>query len=189
MLVLKRTSAALFASLILASALPALSSASGAVCPGADEQPRAATIARARAATLCLMNAERAERGLRALKQNSRLYRASRRYAARMVQRRFFDHVGPRGDTVVERLRSIGYLPRSVQWTVGENLAWGGQSLGTPREIVRAWMESPGHRRNILARPFREVGIGIALGSPVGGRTDAAATYTAAFGAVRRRRR
>ena len=67
-------------------------------------------------------------------------------------------------------------------WTVGENLAWGSGTRSTPREIVNAWMKSPGHRANILQRRFREIGIGVVFEAPHGS-SSTAATYTTTFGA------
>jgi uncharacterized protein YkwD len=56
----------------------------------------------------------------------------------------------------------------------------------TPREVVAAWMASKGHRANVLRRSFREIGIGIEIGTPVElGPAVSGATYTADFG-VRR---
>jgi uncharacterized protein YkwD len=187
---LRRIFVAASAVLALAGPPASAASASQVACDGADEAPQPETLARARAATVCLINAERAARGIRALTENPEMARASERYSRRMVRRRFFDHVGPHGDTVVERLRAVGYLhlDPSARWAVGENLAWGRRASGTPRQIVRAWMQSPGHRRNILSRRYHEVGLGIALGSPVQGGSDPAATYTTAFGTVRRTR-
>ena len=53
-----------------------------------------------------------------------------------------------------------------LNWAIGENLAWGSGSRGTPRAIVRTWMHSARHRRSILSRRFRDVGIGVAAGAP-----------------------
>ena len=75
---------------------------------------------------------------------------------------------------------------RARGWSLGENIAWGTGRLATAAQIHRSWMNSPGHRANILQRSFREIGIGIETGVPV--RLSAAqsgATYTADFG-VRR---
>jgi len=51
---------------------------------------------------------------------------------------------------------------------------------------VRAWMESPSHRRNVLARRFRELGVGVVSGAPVSRHVSQAATYAHEFGAVSR---
>ena len=52
---------------------------------------------------------------------------------------------------------------------------------GSPESIVKAWMNSPGHRANILNRDFRELGIGFSVGSP-GGDNEPGGIYTADFG-------
>jgi uncharacterized protein YkwD len=96
-----------------------------------------------------------------------------------MVRQRFFDHVSPGGSTMAQRIKRTNYLDGRRGWSLGENLAWGSGSLATPAEIVDGWMHSAGHRRNILDAGFREIGIGIALGSPTGG---AGATYVNDFG-------
>ena len=76
------------------------------------------------------------------------------------------------------------YTPRNAGWALGENLAWGTGRLATPREIMRAWMDSPGHRANIVKRSYREIGIGVVTGVPSD--RGAGATYTADFGVIRR---
>ncbi len=167
---LRLSLAGLLAGLLLAAP------AAAADCPGADIEPVAAHAAGVRAAVVCLTNAERAAAGLGGLVAENRLEAVAQGYAQRMVTERFFGHVGPDGSVLAVRL--AGYL----DWlSVGENLAWGEGSLGTPRSIVAAWMRSPGHRANILTRDFAEVGVGVALGSP-GGSSRPAATYVANYG-------
>ena len=147
-------------------------------CSGAGARPTAANRAKVRSAVVCLVNAERRKRGLPALHSNRRLQSAARKHSQDMRKRHYFAHVTPAGKTDVQRARQAGY---GRFRTLGENLAWGSGSLATPRAIVRSWMQSPGHRANILNRRFRDVGLGIALGAPVRGMRGGA-TYTAAFG-------
>ncbi|HEX2162278.1 MAG TPA: CAP domain-containing protein [Thermoleophilaceae bacterium] len=143
--------------------------------------PRTAPTIRLARAAVCLINARRATRGLPRLRINHRLSRAARWHTQDMVRRSYFGHVSRRGRDVVDRLYGARYLGGRFSWAVGENLAWGSGSLGTPRSIVRAWMKSPGHRRNMLDRRYREIGIGVIAAGPV--RTDIpAATYTTTFG-------
>ena len=151
-----------------------------AACAGASAVPDHAALAKARAATVCLLNEQRRAHGLAPLKVHRRLTRAATRYSRLMVRRGFFDHVGPGGSTMYERVEAAGYR----RWrTLGENLAWGAGPLASPARIVADWMRSPGHRRTILDRRLREVGVGIATGAPEPvGRTPAA-TYTTNFGA------
>jgi uncharacterized protein YkwD len=81
---------------------------------------------------------------------------------------------------MLDRIRHAHYLEGARGWSLGENLAWGTGDVASPARIVDAWMHSPGHRRNILDRRFREIGIGLAPGAP--GRGDGA-TYVTEFGA------
>lgn len=110
---------------------------------------------------LRLINAERAQGGVcggRAfppsspLNHQAQLHKAARAHGIAMSRRGFFDHVGPDGDTPRERINNTGYQGR--MW--GENIAAGQRS---PRSVVRAWMESPGHCQNILNPTFKEIGI------------------------------
>jgi uncharacterized protein YkwD len=169
---------------IVALALGTGSAAAVASAPCADVslRPNSENLDRVRDATLCLLNAERAEHDLAPLRVNDRLTRAAQAYSAKMVRDRFFAHVCPQGSTLKSRIRSAKYLNKSVRdYALGENLAWGSGSLSTPKSIVREWMRSSAHRDAILDDSFRDVGVGVAPGAPrkVRGR---AATYTTEFG-------
>jgi uncharacterized protein YkwD len=166
-----------------AFAVTAAASPAHAACAGADVMPSSAKAAKVRAATLCLLNAQRRSHGLRKLRANGRLRRAAAGYARFMVARDFFAHEGPDGSTPLSRIRSTRYLRGARSWAIGENLAWGTGSFATPRATVRAWMHSPGHRANILNGSFREIGIGVADGAPVSiGAAAPGATYATDFG-------
>jgi uncharacterized protein YkwD len=170
----------IFVAFLLVFALGVPASAGAADCPGADAVPAADNLPVIGQATLCLVNEQRATRGLRGLRESSLLTTASARYSQRMVTQAFFDHEAPDGTTLVERLTSVGYLNGGEDWVVGENIGWGQGPLSTPRSMVTAWMNSPGHRRNILAADYGEIGLGLAMGTP----QDASwgATYTTDFG-------
>jgi uncharacterized protein YkwD len=140
---------------------------------------RSSTANRVDSAVLCLVNAERRRHGLRALKNNARLRRAADRHSSDMVRRHYFDHRSPSGGDVVARARSARYIRSSGSWQVAENIAWGSGRLGTPTAIVRAWMNSAGHRANILRGSLREAGVGVSARTPSGGRGG---TYTMVFG-------
>lgn len=150
-----------------------------AACDGADGAP---TDAAAPAATLCLLNEQRADHGLPAFSESATLDVASGDYARDMVARQFFDHVSPGGGTMVERIKASGWVAATTMWTVGENIAWGSGELGTPASIVDGWMHSAGHRANILNASFTEIGIGLAAGSPRPGIDGPAGTYVTDFG-------
>ena len=180
----RRAATLLATSVAVALAAPAgaQATAQSAACPGADVVPTAANLPLTAQATLCLLNDERATHGLRPVTEAPGLTRPSVAYSQRMVAENFFAHVAPDGATLVDRLVAAGYIERDGDWVVGENIAWGQGDLATPRNIVIAWMNSPGHRHNILTGEFDEIGIGIALGTP--GDPSWGATYTTDFGAV-----
>jgi uncharacterized protein YkwD len=148
----------------------------------ADASPDVSNIAAAQTTTLCLINAQRTRHGLRALVARRELGVASTGLAKDMVARDFFSHVDPDGTTMTDRLRRARWIPSSGSWNAGENIAWGGGYLATPRQIVTSWMASAGHRANILTPAFREAGVGIVSGAPQPGITMSAATYVTDFG-------
>ena len=159
--------------------------AAAPACSYGSAVPAALSARRARAAVLCLVNRERTKRGLRALRRNAKLERAAVRYSRLMVSQSFFEHVSPGGSTLLKRIARVGYTAGG-NWRAGENLAWGTGSRATPAAIVKAWMESPGHRTNMLSRSFREAGVGIASGVPEPGANGGeGATYTLELGARR----
>lgn len=153
-------------------------------CANADLEPAPGNQATIRAAVLCLHNQIRAQRGLPLLRENGKLRKAALGHSSDMVSRRFFEHTAPGGVSMVDRIFAARYVPRNAGWALGENLAWGTGSLATPRGIMRAWMNSPGHKANIVKRAYREIGIGVVTGIPSGG--NRGATYTADFGVIRR---
>ena len=152
-------------------------------CANADVEATKDNLGEIRAAILCLHNQVRAEHDLPALRENKRLRKAAQGHSTDMVRDRFFEHTTPEGATMVDRILRAKYVREDQAWALGENLAWGTGAFGTPRGAIEAWLDSPGHRANLLRRSYREVGIGVVLGVPV---SDAAgATYTVDFGVKR----
>jgi uncharacterized protein YkwD len=164
----------------LAVTLVAAPSAS-AVCASASATPAEVAKRTVVRATLCTLNAERARHGLPRLKLNRKLSAAARMHARDMVRRDYFGHDSLGGGSFVDRIRRSGYLKDAGSWSVGENLAWGSRERSAPRAITAMWMDSAGHRANILSPQFREIGIGFSLGAP--GASGPAATYATEFGA------
>jgi uncharacterized protein YkwD len=163
--------------------LPRVGVGTGAAgCSGTQLQPSTANAGAVKTAILCLLNVERSARKLAPLRTNARLAQAATLHSRDMVARRYFSHVSLSGETFVVRIKRAGYLDGARAWTLGENLAWGSGSLASPTRIVQGWMQSPGHRANILNGQFREIGIGLAFGVPVDG-IDSGATYNTGFGA------
>jgi uncharacterized protein YkwD len=158
-------------------AAPAASAA--AACGSASASLKTASKRQLVRATLCELNVERSRNGLRPLRLNRRLSSAAQGHSRAMARKRFFSHTSLNGASFADRIRSSGYLRGARSWSIGENIAYGSGRLSTPRAIARAWMNSPGHRANILSRSYRAIGIGIAAGTPSGG---GGATYTTDFG-------
>jgi uncharacterized protein YkwD len=155
----------LFAPIVACAALALTAPSAMAACANDDAAPADPGAA---AATLCLLNEQRADNGLKALSGSAVLDRAADAYAADMVKREFFDHVSPGGGTMLDRLKAAGWVPTG-SWSAGENIAWGSGSLATPAAIVDGWMHSAGHRANILTASYTQIGIGIAAGAPQSG--------------------
>jgi len=103
------------------------------------------------------VNASRKANGQRQLDYNPTLGRAAMSHACDMVVNDFFSHQGSNGGTVQARVRQAGYH----DCLVAENLAWGYPSAG---QIVSGWMNSSGHRSNMLHPRATEMGIGITQG-------------------------
>lgn len=101
-----------------------------------------------------LTNQQRAKYGCRALQYDSRLARAAILHSREMAQYGYFSHRGRNGSTFVTRARSAGY-----RYAMSENIAWG---YPTAREVVIAWMRSPGHKRNIINCSAKRIGVGVA---------------------------
>lgn len=102
-----------------------------------------------------LTNAERTKRGLPALKANWQLSRCARYKSQDMINRNYFAHQSPTYGSPFDMIESFGIRMAAG----GENIAMGQR---TPQEVVNAWMNSPGHRGNILSTAFTEIGVGCA---------------------------
>ncbi|MEW2417325.1 sigma-70 family RNA polymerase sigma factor [Streptomyces sp. NPDC046866] len=103
---------------------------------------------------IALVNAERAKAGCGPLKEDSQLRAAAQGHSDDMAARNFFSHTNPDGADPGKRTTAAGY-----RWsTYGENIARGQQS---PESVMDSWMNSPGHRANILNCSFKDIGVGI----------------------------
>jgi Cysteine-rich secretory protein family len=117
------------------------------------DAPPAACASPIEAAELALTNQARREMGLGELRCDEGLARAARLHSQDMCDQDYFDHDSQDGRTFVDRINAQG-----VTWrTVGENIAWGYE---TPEAVHQGWMDSPGHRRNILNGSYGRIGIG-----------------------------
>jgi uncharacterized protein YkwD len=164
-------------------AVPSLAAAQGTGCSFTRSAAVAEPEPNVRTALRCLVNAERQRHGLPTLHSSGRLNAAADRHSADMVARGYFAHVTPEGASVTDRVRATGYLGRSGDWALGEDIGWGTGSESTPAAIFRAFMNSPPHRHVILSREFHEIGVGVSPGVPVAGE-GAGATFVLDFGDV-----
>lgn len=160
------------------------SAASTAPCADTTLAPTPQNLDRVTAATLCLINQQRLVHGEVALRANAALTTAAVKHSQDMVARNYFDHTGPAGDTMVSRIKAVGYLKAGHGFSIGENIAAATGSLATPAQTVNMWMNSAGHRANILNAAFRDSGIGIAPAAPAMLGSGPGATYTQDFGAI-----
>jgi uncharacterized protein YkwD len=154
---------------------------SASPCGPVSLEPGDLGVERARQLTQCLINRERAQRGLPPLQRRAQLDLASQRHSEDMVARHFFEHSTPDGVDPQQRMLAAGY-PSNNAFT-GENIAWATGPSASPAEIVSLWMHSPPHREDILRREFTEIGIGLAPGAPATPHSkDPPWTYTTDFG-------
>jgi uncharacterized protein YkwD len=125
-------------------------------CGAADEQ-LSLDQTTAQLVMTCLTNYARAQSGLKPLQLNATLNAAGNAKLGADVSCNAFSHepCGKPFDSVFAT-----YVQGATSFQIGENIAWGTGSYGTPRQIMLAWLHSTGHRENILTPAFTEVGIG-----------------------------
>ncbi|MED3803950.1 CAP domain-containing protein [Lysinibacillus xylanilyticus] len=100
-----------------------------------------------------LTNAERTKAGLAPFKTDDKLMAAAREKSQDMQSKNYFSHTSPTFGSPFDRMKALGITYKSA----GENIA---QGQRTPQEVVQAWMDSPGHRANILNAKFTHIGVG-----------------------------
>lgn len=102
-----------------------------------------------------IVNTERAKAGCPAVTSDDRLVAAARGHSADMAARNYFSHTTPEGVEFATRITNAGY-----RWSgAGENIAKGQR---TPESVMTAWMNSSGHKANILNCGFKQLGVGVA---------------------------
>ncbi|MFE3499290.1 CAP domain-containing protein [Kitasatospora sp. NPDC059146] len=105
-----------------------------------------------------LVNAERAKAGCGPVAAEPRLASAAQSHSDDMANRNYFDHASPEGYHADHRIEAVGY-----RWsTWGENIARG---QSDPAAVMESWMNSPGHRANILNCDFKQLGVGVRTGA------------------------
>ena len=115
---------------------------------------------------LKLHNQARTSRGLKALCVQPDLTKAARAHSQEMLDKDYMAHNSFDGESVKQRLERFGYTFKGYSYyIVGENIAWGCGSRGSPGSVFDFWMHSKAHRGNILNGKFRQVGIGARSGT------------------------
>jgi uncharacterized protein YkwD len=120
-----------------------------------------------------LLNDIRRDHKLPALTFSAALRKSARAHSSDMLARQYFEHDAP-NESFDHRIRR--YLNSEL---VGENIAWGTGRYATPEGLVKLWMNSPTHRKIILMRSLKRVGLGVAIGKFDG--SPGAAMATADF--------
>ncbi|HEX3910360.1 MAG TPA: CAP domain-containing protein [Solirubrobacteraceae bacterium] len=159
--------------------------AAASACAGEGSSPNGRNAALIDAAALCLMNQIRAAHSLPALHFNASLGRIASGQASDMVRGHYFGDQSLSGQSPLARIMASGYVlhPANIRLHAAQNIGWGTGHSATPAGIVRAWMESPPHRKIILTGAYRDAGVGVAPSVPSGfsGRWHGG-TYAAEFG-------
>lgn len=137
----------------LALTLPLLLALIPAAALACRQPDGAASLAEA---TLAAINAERSQRGMAPLSPDPRLTAAAQTHACDSAARNQMSHRGSDGSNIGNRVERKGYRYRHI----AENVAAGYRN---PASVLQGWMESSGHRRNILTRNARDAGIGLAV--------------------------
>jgi uncharacterized protein YkwD len=112
----------------------------------------ALTVSDARGAVVKLTNKARVAKGCDPLKVSTRLTTAAQKHAADMDAKDYFSHTSINGRTWVQRIKATGWKKPA-----GENIAYGYESGAA---VHKGWMNSPGHKRNILDCSFNYIGVG-----------------------------
>jgi uncharacterized protein YkwD len=140
----------------LAVAVLATTSAPASAARTAPSAATACVAATQLQAMQCLVNQTRAAHGLPAVRLSAALLRSAALRASAIVRCRHFSHT-PCGQSFASVFRAVGYL--GGRSAVGENIAWGSGSLGSAQHALSSWLNSPGHRRVLLSRGWRELGV------------------------------
>ncbi len=152
-----------------ASQLPATPKSPTVVTPGALKKPESqnpvqsassepSDFALTRKGIILETNKARVEHSVAKLTESSALDRSAQAKADDILARQYFAHTSPDGKTVSDLVAKQGY----AYLKIGENLALG--NFTDDADVVTAWMNSPGHRANILDPQFSEIGVGVARG-------------------------
>ena len=176
-------------SIVLFAALASSAAASHAAEANAPRRPSSADrsdtgLSGLESSLLARVNAVRRQHGLSGLTLSNGLTTAAAYHSSQMVQHGFFQHESRGGGAFWKRIGLFYGSKGFRSWEVGENLAYGSPGLSAG-ETVRMWLNSPGHRENLLSNSWREIGLGAIHVESAGGdfAGDPVTVITADFGA------
>ena len=113
-------------------------------------------------AMACLVAVARARAGVQPLRPSAKLDRVAALKIDADLACDDFSHT-PCGSDFMTWFVAVGYEPGSSRYAVGENLAWGRGNDASPQQIMRMWLDSPEHRRNLLSPRWRQFGLAVRL--------------------------
>jgi uncharacterized protein YkwD len=168
---------------VAGSALAAKARASRTPARAKASRRSAVALSSLESSLLARVNAVRRSHGLRGLTISRGLNGAAAYHSRQMVRHGFFEHESRGGGSFWKRVERFYGSGGFRSWEVGENLAYGSPDLGAAA-TVRMWMNSPGHRDNLLSRRWREIGLGALHVESAGGEFDGSpvTVVTADFG-------
>ena len=155
--IVRRLITAVTAALLFAAALDGQPAWTAPRSRNEAAEPQSEATARMEAEALERINRIREENGLESLKPHPVLNRLAREFSRRMAREKFFDHESPDGKTLVDRIREA-----KLEYSfIGENIFKSVNVQEPAERAVLAWMNSPGHKKNILTAEFTTTGVGV----------------------------
>jgi uncharacterized protein YkwD len=177
-----RTGAALAAALVIVLAASSAAGAGapaerGGGCANATNPATQTSTGELAIAIGCLVNEERGDRGRRAYRGDRRLEKAAKKHNDKMVSANCFSHKCPGEPDLEGRIRNTGYLSGARKFGFAEDIG----CAQTAEEMVAHWMDSRLHRRNILSREYKEIGVAASHGRVSKRCGENFATFTIVF--------
>jgi uncharacterized protein YkwD len=135
-------------------------------CDDANLRPTASNLDRVETAMVCVLNVERRRAGRHPVERDRRLDRSAQRHTRDMVEEGYFAHQREDGPSLLRRIRDARYFRDARSGLYAENLAYAPPEHASARSMTDAFSVSDHHRRTMLYRRFRDVGVGTAYVDP-----------------------
>jgi uncharacterized protein YkwD len=162
---------------------PSSASARSANCPHAQARPGHVSLGKLRTAVGCLVNNARVKHHLHPIKPNEDLETIAQAHTKKMVRADCFKHRCRGEVSVKRRIKHSPYVAGGSSFRYAEELGY----ESTPKQMVHRWLGSINHRANLLDPGFRDLGVGVRRGAPVGGIRDSRfVTYALEFAVLKK---